>query len=68
MKKLVEYTRFYTWDGELLGEQIDDGSCSPYAGGDYNGHCGGCYTCLMMQVAHSGFDGVQVSGETYLEC
>lgn len=26
--------------------------CTPYAGGDYNGHCGGCDTCLLMQAEH----------------
>jgi len=66
--KLVEYTRFYTEDGECLGEEVDDYSCNPWAGGDYNGHCGGCYHCLMMQVNHYGFDGIIVRGYKWIEC
>lgn len=27
--------------------------CKPYAGGDYNGHCGGCDECMLMQVSGS---------------
>jgi len=39
---------------ELVQLLDDNDSCHPYAGGDYNGHCGGCGTCMLMQAAHYG--------------
>ena len=29
-------------------------NCQPSAGGDYNGHCGGCDMCMLMQFEHWG--------------
>lgn len=60
--KLVEYTRFYDYNGELLGEEVDDNSCVPYL----TNYCGGCYRCIMMQTCHYGFDGVILTGERWL--
>lgn len=27
-------------------------ACRPYTSEDYNGHCGGCDECLLMQATH----------------
>ena len=37
-------------------EMIDGNDCcEPYAGGDYQGHCGGCGNCMLMQAEHGKF-------------
>jgi hypothetical protein len=41
--------------GEAVEVMDDNDSCHPYAGGDYNGHCGGCDMCMIMQMQHYGY-------------
>jgi hypothetical protein len=43
---------FFDRAGELHDIMDLSESCNPYAGGDYNGHCGGCTACLLMQHRH----------------
>jgi len=46
-----------TDDGGTWIDVLDPSvSCHPYAGGDYNGHCGGCDTCMIMQAEHAGMN------------
>ena len=42
--------------GYLIEILDKNDSCVPYAGGDYQGHCGGCGACLLMQIDADGIE------------
>jgi hypothetical protein len=41
-------------DSKVVNVLDREDHCNPYAGGDYQGHCGGCDRCMIMQYKHWG--------------
>lgn len=54
MKPEPEWVVVFGKGGEFVDVLDDNESCHPYAGGDYQGHCGGCDMCMLMQYNHWG--------------
>lgn len=59
------YAVFDPVSGQHVDTLDDNDTCSPYAGGDYNGHCGGCGMCLLMQASHYGYRIYKVNPEGF---